>query len=108
MRKLSLVTFLFIAVIGCDGVTSVRGRVLDPKGKPVAGAAVALIKLPRGGRSSTATTDAEGKFSVSMVHAPQKVRLSLEVTRQEFQSYAEEIEGLNNYERQITLKPAEK
>ena len=107
-----LVVVLVAAATGCDGHTSVRGRVLDPAGKPVAGAVVTMTQYPDrpGERHTTSTTTEEdGRFDVGMTHAPTKnMPFRLEVTKDGFVPHAERLTGTESYEKDIVLQPVKK
>ena len=67
--RIALVALLLLAAAGCNtdalppaaGYTTVSGAVLDRTSKPVAGAVVTIDAI------LSATTDTEGKFSISDV-----------------------------------------
>jgi hypothetical protein len=106
---LGLGVLVVLGVAGCDGHTSVSGRITDPKGKPLPEAAVKLIQQTGHPRSSTTTSDEEGRFSVGVTHAPTKsMPFVLEVTKEGFEKHAERLLGTAHHEREITLQPASK
>jgi hypothetical protein len=107
---LVLTSFLVIMAIGCDGHTSVKGRVLSPDGTPIPKASVKFIQepdTPGQGHSFDTTTDEEGNFSVGMTHAPSKTMpFLLEVSKQGFVGYEKRLTGTASYEEDIILQPA--
>jgi hypothetical protein len=106
---LGLGVLVALGMAGCDGYTSVSGRVLDPKGKPIPEASVKLIQQTDHPRSSTAATDEEGRFSVGVTHAPtKKMPFLFEVNKEGFVKHAERMLGTAHHEREITLQPASK
>jgi hypothetical protein len=109
---LVLATFLAIVAIGCDGHTSVKGRVLNPEGKPLPKATVKFTQdpdKPGSGRSVDTTTDEEGRFYVGITHAPtKKMPFLLEVSKEGFVRYEERLTGTANHQKEIILQPAKK
>jgi uncharacterized GH25 family protein len=107
-----LLFILVMTAVGCDGYTSVKGRVVDPSGKPVPEATVKLteeLDNPQVNRSDTATTDEEGRFSVGMTHAPtKKMPFLFEVTKGGFRRHTEKLTGTASYEKEVVLKPEKK
>jgi len=113
MRSVRLLAAALVtAVAGCDGHTSVVGRVVDSAGKPIAGAVVTLTRhpdRPTEGPTHTATTDEDGRFDVGMTHAPTKsMPFRLEVTKDGFVPHAEQLTGSASYEKDIVLQPIKK
>jgi hypothetical protein len=76
---------------GCHGHTHLEGRVLGPRGKPVAGAKVRLALAEDPERVSEMTTEKDGRFFAALTHAPSNVALVLTVTKQGFKTYREEF-----------------
>jgi hypothetical protein len=109
---LVLASFLAIVAIGCDGHTSVKGRVLNPDGKPIPEATVKFAQepdKPGQGRSDDTTTDEEGRFSVGITHAPTKTMpFLLVVSKEGFVRHEERLTGTASYEKEIVLQPAKK
>jgi hypothetical protein len=104
-----LAAFLALVAAGCDGYTSVRGRVLTADGKPIPNASVKLTRQPDGGRSSSTTTDDDGRFSVGTTHAPSTTMpFLLEVSKEGFVSHEERLTGTASYEKDVVLQPAKK
>lgn len=113
MRGLLLVAALVaLAAVGCDGHTAVKGRVVDPDGKPIAGADVKLTAKPNDparSRTDSSKTDASGSFSVGVTHEPtSKMPFAFEVTKDGFAPHAERLTGSAGYEREIVLQPVKK
>ncbi len=108
----ALMPFLAILAVGCDGHTSVEGRVLTPDGKPIPEAAVKFTQHPDKagqGRSDDTNTDEEGRFSVSITHVPTKTMpFLLEVSKKGFTRHEERLTGTASYEKEIVLQPAKK
>jgi hypothetical protein len=107
-----LVAFLAIVAIGCDGHTSVKGRVLNPDKRPIPKANVQFTQepdKPGQGRSDDTTTDEEGRFSVGITHAPTKTMpFLLEVSKEGFVRHEERLTGTASYEKEIVLQPTKK
>ena len=104
-------SLLVIVAIGCDGRTSVNGRVLNPDGEPIPGAMVRFTEhpdKPDERESKETTTDEEGRFSVSITHAPFKTPFLLEVSKEGFIRHQERLTGTASYDKEIVLQPAKK
>jgi hypothetical protein len=103
------VPFLAIAALGCDGHTSVKGRVLTSDGKPIPGAAVKFTPepdKPGHDRSCDTATDDEGRFSVGITHAPTRsMPFLLEVSKEGFVRHEERLTGTASHEKDIVLQP---
>ena len=109
---LILALILVSTAVGCDGYTSVKGRVVDPTGKPILAADVKLIYKPDDPtyrRANTAKTDKEGQFAVGIVHSPSKKHpIRLEVDKEGFTEHAESLTSMASYQKEIVLQPAKK
>jgi hypothetical protein len=109
---LLLASLLTVMAVGCDGYTSVTGRVVDPEGKPIANATVKFMQQPdklREDHSRETTTDKDGHFGVSMSHAPTKTMpFLLEVSKEGFVQHEERLTGTASYEKEIVLQPVKK
>jgi hypothetical protein len=106
---LILGAFLVMGLAGCDGHTSVRGRIVEPKGKPIPGATVKLIQQTDHAGLSTAKTDEDGEFSVGVTHAPRKdMPFLLEVRKEGYEKHTEKLTGTASYQKEITLQPVSK
>ncbi len=107
-----VVALLTVTAFGCDGHTSVRGRVVDAAGKPVPEAAVKLTEepdKPGRGHSVTATTSEEGHFEVGITHAPTKnLPFLFEVSKEGFVGHTERLTGTAFHQREIVLQPVER
>jgi hypothetical protein len=113
MRGLLVVAgLLTLVAVGCDGHTSVQGRVVDHNGNPVPGADVKLVERPdEPGRGTTrsATTDESGHFGLGITHEPSKtVPFRFEVTKDGYSAHVERFTGTAGYEKEIVLQPARK
>jgi hypothetical protein len=77
---LILLSFFAIVAVGCDGHTSVKGRVLTPDAKPIPEASVKFTQEPDApgqSRSYDSITDEEGRFSVALLtRRPGRCRFS--------------------------------
>jgi hypothetical protein len=106
---LILALLLVVTAVGCDGYTSVRGRVTDPTGEPILEADVKLIYKPddpRYRRTSNTKTEKEGRFAVGIVHSPSKKHpIRLEVSKEGFAEHTENLASMANYEKEIVLRP---
>jgi len=111
-RFLVLALFLLATVMGCDGFTTFNGKVTDPAGKPLADADVKLIYKPDDPtyrRINSTKTDANGLFSVQIVHSPSKNHpIRLEVSKEGFQDHAANLTSMGTYAKGIVLQPAKK
>ncbi len=109
---LVLASFLAIVAVGCDGHTSVKGRVLNPDGKPIQGVSMKFTQQPDEpgqGRSYDTTTDEEGRFSVGITHSPTKTMpFLLEVRKEGFIRHEERLTGTASHDKEIVLLPAKK
>jgi Carboxypeptidase regulatory-like domain len=113
MRSVHLLPVVLVAsATGCDGHTSVRGRVVDPAGKPLARAVVKMTEDPDNpgrGHSTSMTTDEDGQFAVGVTHAPTKsMPFLFEVTKDGFVGHSERLTGTASYEKEIVLQRAKK
>jgi hypothetical protein len=111
MRYFLMLALLLMATAGgCDGYTTVRGRVVDPTGEPILEAEVKLIYKPddpRYTRTSTAKTEKEGRYAVGIVHSPSKsLPIRLEVNKKGLTKYAENLTSMASYEKEIVLRPS--
>jgi len=84
MRKIYFLFLLLILNISFIAAQTIKGRVLDEKGEPLAAATVVIKELQKG-----ASTDNEGRFRLT--HLPNKV-LTLEVS---FIGYANNIQKVD-------------
>jgi Carboxypeptidase regulatory-like domain len=88
MRLTRLVTFLMLLVFGSlawgDPTATILGRVTDPSGSSVAGAAVKVLNEATGIERSTVST-ATGDFAVTLL--PINGRYTLSVSSQGFEAY---------------------
>jgi hypothetical protein len=111
-RVLLLASLSAVVAFGCDGHTSVNGRVVDPEGKPIPKAIVKFTQEPDNpgqGRSCDTTTDEEGHFGVGITHAPTKTMpFLLEVSKEGFLRHEERLTGTATYEKEIVLQPVKK
>jgi Carboxypeptidase regulatory-like domain len=109
---LLLASVLAVVAVGCDGHTSVQGRVLDPEGKPIPQASVKFTQQPDNpgqGRSRDTTTNEEGRFETGITHAPTKTMpFLLEVGKEGFVRHEERLTGTASYEKEIVLQPMKK
>ncbi len=102
---LILGAFLITGLVGCDGHTSVRGRVVDAEGKAIPEASVKLIQQTDHAGLSTAKTDKDGEFSVGVTHAPRKdMPFLFEVSKEGYEKHAEKLTGTASYQKEITLQ----
>lgn len=113
MRCFLIPALLLVATaVGCDGFTSVRGRVTDPTGKPILEADVKLTYKPddpRYRRTSHTKTEKEGRFAVGIVHSPSKKHpIRLEVSKEGFAEHAENLASMASYQKEIVLQPLQK
>jgi hypothetical protein len=83
------VLFAVILLAGCDGVHIAQGRVLDSKGKPIAGASVQLLKTTETpSPTSPVKTDADGSYNLGMIDDPfGKKKLRLITSKDGFKNY---------------------
>jgi len=108
MRRFLVLLFLVAIATGCDGHTSVKGRVVDEDGKPVAGA---KVEFKEDGPDDALhgrlerKTDEQGQFSVALTHAPsKKITFTLSVSKEGFETFRETVTSENrNQAREITL-----
>ncbi len=95
-------------LVGCDGYTSVGGRVLDKSGAPIANASVRL-KLGDTVVGEAASSNEKGDFYVAGVHAPSRGKLAIIVEANGFEPKSQTVspntkrEGLDV----VLLKPTE-
>jgi hypothetical protein len=103
---------LALAAVGCDGHTAVKGRVVDPDGKPIQGAEVKLTARPDDparSRSDSSKTDATGSFALGVTHEPtNKMPFAFEVTKDGYAPHSERLTGSAGYEKEIVLQSVKK
>ena len=90
MRPLLMPTILAVAFLaGCDGYTSVGGKIVDGDGIPIRGATVSLWR--EGNEVGSVASDDGGEFYVAGTHEPTREGLCL-ITQQ--RGYADDIREL--------------
>jgi hypothetical protein len=77
---------LFLLLVGCDGFTHIKGKVVDANGKSIQGALVEM-KTVSGGRDDQVKTAADGFFSVGSTHAPFSVDLAVTVSKEGYKTF---------------------
>ena len=94
--------FLFV-VLGCDGFTSVSGKILDENGKPIKDAKVILEV---GDLKADSITKEDGYYDVATTHAPVKVSPKITVIKEGYQTYEQTFESPEELgkKRDIILK----
>jgi hypothetical protein len=113
MRCLLVVAALSALIsVGCDGHTSVQGRVVDADGKPIPKAIVTFTQQPdepERSRTYDTTTDDEGHFGVGIIHAPTNTMpFLLEVRKEGYIPHEERLTGTASYQKEIILQPVKK
>jgi tetratricopeptide (TPR) repeat protein len=78
-RLLVVLALALAAGAAAQGEATFQGKVLDPKGKPVEGATVSLIKVDDPSVKASATTDKKGAYKLTMA-TPGDYRLRAEMT----------------------------
>jgi len=81
MKGSTICFALLVLAAGCDGHTSLRGEVVGPDDKPVAGTAVKLFERDHPDRVTNATTDESGHYSLGLTHSPTDLALVVTVTK---------------------------
>jgi hypothetical protein len=106
---LILGAFLVTGLVGCDGHTSVRGRVVDSEGKAIPEAKVKLVQQTDHAGVSTARTDEDGEFDVGVTHAPRKdMPFLFEISKEGYEKHTEKLTGTASYQKEITLQRVRK
>jgi len=90
MRLVLVALTLCVCLVGCDGFTSVAGRVVDPKNAPLKDAEVILL-APGEGRSCSNTTRGDGSYNVGFTHEPARFDLAFVVSKDGFKTHVELI-----------------
>jgi hypothetical protein len=109
MRSIVL-SLLALLAAGCDGRTTVSGRVLDPNNEPISQAVVKFVQQPddpEHGRVDEKITDHDGVFYVAITHAPKSMPFLLEVSKEGFVKHEEKLIGSAVLYREIVLKPVD-
>jgi hypothetical protein len=98
---------LLLLVSGCDGRTSLGGRVVGPDGKPIAGVSVRLIEPDAPPRGLASTTDEFGRYSISLTHAPFDVPLVVTATADGYKPFRKEFKAREwaSFPQTIELQP---
>src|SRR5687767_1519182 len=100
MKYLGTVTalaFLIAAVLACDGVSRIGGRVVDLEGRPVKDASV-LFEVVRKGQPTGAyqcdtRTAADGSFGCGLTHAPFNIDLRLTISKHGYTTYTRDLKA---------------
>ena len=98
-----VISAVLAGFVACDARTSVRGDVIDNKGKPIAGATVRLI-LVNTGRSAETITGPDGKFAVELIHGPFS-RFELVASAWGYKDYRQQVYAKTTENVQIALIP---
>ena len=109
--RISSITAIFLLLfcnLACDGVTHLKGKVLDKNGKPVEGAFVEM-KTVSGGRKDVTKSAVDGTFSVGFTHAPFNIDLTLTVSKGGYKTFDTRFKSSDARERtmNITLESAQ-
>ena len=91
-------------VSGCDGVTTVEGRVVA-NGDPQQDATV-VLGGEQGDPPYSRQTEADGKFEITRAHAPRRMKLKLTVSKVGYADYEESVDAGGVHKVQVELKPA--
>jgi hypothetical protein len=96
-----------LAAVGCDGHTSLKGEVVGPDDQPIAGALVRLIEPQDAERERGSETDAAGRYSVALTHAPFDIPLVVTVKKDGYKPYRKEfrVRERESFPKKIVLEP---
>lgn len=98
-----LVLSLALAIlIGCDALTSVRGIVSSPDGRPVAGALVRLVAV-KSGKAKQMKTVEDGSFSLDIVHGAFAGHFQLVVSKPGYSTFSRDLPAKSRAEINVTL-----
>jgi Carboxypeptidase regulatory-like domain len=100
---------LFFSV-GCDGFTSVDGRVLDRAGNPVSGAAVELTPMGNDKQLwiTKSESDEQGAFAIGMTNAPgHEIKMTLRIKKIGYATRTMRIRGNVRHSMEIVLERVE-
>lgn len=105
------VAYTLFGFLGCDGRTSLSGRITDSHNTPIKDAKIDLWTGTKGeslSSSSSELSDEKGNYIIKVTHAPGKDVVNFKVSKDGYKSHTEKIKGgTSNESLNITLEPQE-
>jgi protocatechuate 3,4-dioxygenase beta subunit len=95
---------MLVLLVSCDAWTSVRGKVSEADGRPVAGASVRLV-AGKNGRTAEMTSQADGSFSVGLIHGAFAGRFQLVISKPGYVPFSRDIEAKTQQQVDVMLTP---
>ena len=105
------VVYTLVGFFGCDGRTSLSGRITDSHNTPIKDTKIELWTGTKGeslSSSSSELSDEKGDYLIQVTHAPGKDVVNLKVSKDGYKSHNEKIKGgTYNTSLNITLESEE-
>jgi hypothetical protein len=90
-----------------DGATRLSGQVVGPDDRPIVAAEVRLNEVGHFASTARSATDESGRYSVTLMHAPYLISLTVTITKDGYKTYSKEFRSdeRESFSKKVVLEP---